>query len=499
MAKFTTEAKVGIFVFIGLLVLGYMSFKVGGFKVGRDKGYPVAAVFDTATGLKTGVPVQIAGIEVGIVEDIALEDGRARVSFRVRSDVPLPLDSTAVIRTSGVLGDKYVEIVPGSKGAPTLEPGGRLVNTRAPADVDQLIAKISQISDDIKRVTGSMSEVLGGPEGTSSMREILTNLREMSGTMAQLVRDNNEQLNMMIRNLTDFSADLKGMSGANRENINAIVASFRVTSERMANTITALQDISERINRGEGTLGALVNDDTTIKDLNATMASLKDVSEKINQGQGTIGKLVNDPSTAEQIDEALSGVNKYLSAQDRFQFYIDYRGEWLSAHQDLKSTLNVRIQPRPDKYYLLGVTSDTHGTYKRSEKLFTTNGVESTVVEETRDRDEIKFNAQIAKRYHDFVVRGGLIESAGGLGIDYYMLNDDLMLSMEAFKGDTERNTHLRFTVSYDFWKYFYMTAGYDDIISDEDRQSPFFGIGLRFADEDLKYLLTSAPIPKGN
>jgi len=62
-----------------------------------------------------------------------------------------------------------------------------------------------------------------------------------------------------------------------------------------------------------------------------------------------------------------------------------------------------------------------------------------------------------------------------------------------------DHNAHLRFGVSYDFWKYFYVTAGYDDIISDIGRDSAFFGIGLRFYDEDLKYLLTSAPIPTGN
>ncbi len=499
MAGFTTEAKVGAFVLIGLLILGYMSVRLGGFKIGQEESYEVFAVFPTASGLKIGVPVEIAGIEVGLVKGIALEDGQARVRMNVRADVPLPIDSRAVIRTKGVLGDKYVELSPGTKGAPMIEPGGRLVQASSPADVDQLISKVSAIAEDIKRVTSSLSDAIGGEEGSNNIKQTVANMREMSETLAKLVKENNEYLNTTFQNFAEFSSDLRGMSANNKDNIQAILVSFRDASDKMTRTLTAMQDITEKINRGEGTIGALVNDTTTVESLNSTMASLKDISEKINSGQGTIGKLVNDTTTADKIDEALSGVNDYLSATNRFKFYIDYRGEWMMAHEDLKSTLNVRIQPREDKYYLLGVTTDTWGTYRKSEKTYTVNGVSTTTVEETRDKGGIKFNAQIAKRYHDFVFRGGLIESSGGFGIDYLMLDDSLKATFEAFSGDVDSNMHLRFAVSYDFWKYFYMTAGYDDFTSDQDRESGFFGLGLRFNDEDLKYLLTSAPIPTGN
>lgn len=496
MGKFTTEAKVGLFVLVGLLLLGYMSFRIGGFEIRRDKGYRIYALFNTASGLAQGVPVEIAGIEVGLVESISLEDGRALVTLRMSSDVPLGIDSRAMIRTKGVLGDKYVEIIPGAKGAPVLKPGNRIVHTQTPAEVDELITKITEISSDIKRVTQSLSEVLGGPEGASNMREILANFREMSATMATLIRDNNQQINRMLQNLNAFSEDLKGMSSDNKGNIEAILVSFRAASETMTRTMTAFQDITERVNRGEGVLGALVNDDTTIRDLNKTLASLRDISAKINSGEGTIGKLINDTTTADKIDDALSGVNTYLTKTDAFKFYIDYRADWLFEHEDLRSTINVRIQPKADKYYLLGVVTDNRGSYKKSEKISTTGGTSVTTIDETRDWGDIRLNAQIAKRYYDLVVRGGLIESAGGFGIDYYLLDDDLKLTFEAFSGEIDRNAHLRFGVTYDFWKYFYVSAGYDDFNSDQGRESGFFGLGLKFYDEDLKYLITSVPIP---
>ena len=499
MAGFTTEAKVGVFVLVGLFLLAYMSFRIGGFDIGRDKGYTVYALFDNATGLKKDVTVEIAGIEVGQVEGISLFKDKARVDLRIASTVPLAMDCRALIRTKGVLGDKYIEIVPGSRGVPVLKDGGRIVKAASPTDVDQIISKIGDISDDIKKVTQTLGSVLGGEEGAGQLRQILGNFSEMSESLAKLTRENNVQLQKMIENLTVFSTDLRDVSTGNKQNINAILASFADTAQKMNHTIAALQQISERIRRGEGSLGKLVTDDTTVRHLDEALASLKSISTKIDQGAGTLGKLVNDSTTGERLDAALEGVNDYLAKNEAFKVFVDYRGDYLIEHQELKSTLNVRIQPSAEKYYLIGVTADTYGRYEKKDRTITRGGVATQVTEETWERGQLKFNAQIAKRYYDFVVRGGLIESGGGFGLDYYMLDDDLQFTFEAFTGEVDRNPHLRVAAYYTFLKFFYISLGYDDFISDRDRESPFVGIGIKFNDDDLKYLLSSAPIPTGN
>ena len=103
----------------------------------------------------------------------------------------------------------------------------------------------------------------------------------------------------------------------------------------------------------------------------------------------------------------------------------------------------------------------------------------------------------VAKRYENLVFRSGIIESTGGVGLDYYLFDDRLKLSFEAFDFDTDKETHLKGCADFGFFKYLYVTAGFDDFISDEGRSSFFVGAGLRFEDDDIKYLLTSAPIPK--
>ena len=113
MFTISSEAKVGLFVLVGFLILGYMSVQVGKGGLSLKKGYSVDVVFDSAAGLGRDASVQIAGVEVGRVESIKLKDGKALVTLRITPDVKLEKDVTATIKTHGVLGDKYVEIIPG--------------------------------------------------------------------------------------------------------------------------------------------------------------------------------------------------------------------------------------------------------------------------------------------------------------------------------------------------------------------------------------------------
>jgi len=148
-------------------------------------------------------------------------------------------------------------------------------------------------------------------------------------------------------------------------------------------------------------------------------------------------------------------------------------------HSDTKSYLNLKIQPKADKYYLLGLVSDPAGLTTTTDTVTTEvpGGTTSTHKEKT-DRDKLKFNAQIAKRYKDFVFRGGILESTGGLGLDYLLYDDRLKLSFEAFDFDNDSRTHLKFGANLSFLKYLYLTAGFDDFISDEDNSSFLLALG---------------------
>ncbi|MFH1136535.1 MAG: MlaD family protein [Pseudomonadota bacterium] len=497
MKGFSTEAKVGIFVLAAIIILMYMSFKIGGFELSKKEGYQVAALFENAGGLKKGVPVSIAGIEVGTIEDISLDGPQAMITMFIDRKVILPLDSRAMIRTSGVLGDKYIEIIPGDPELAAIPAGGRISQTVTPVDMDMVFGKVGEAASEIRNAAAILGNALEGRGPDADLKSIIANLGELSANLAALVRDNNEQLNRIVANLTIFSADLRDITSNNKGDIDAIVAGFRETSEKLTLTIASIQGIAERINRGEGTIGSLINDDKTAKTLNDTLASLKDISNKINKGQGTLGKLVNDDETIDGVNEAVSGIKDYLQKDKAFKVYVDYHGDWLIRHDEMKSTINLRIQPSPDKFYLVGLVSDPNGAYSKTERTQVVNGIPIKSVDEKWKKDAWKFNAQIARRWGDLTLRGGIIESSGGVGLDYTFFDDALRLTFEGFTGDLSHPAHLRAEAAYNIWKYFYVSGGWDDFISDQDRTSAYVGVGLKFNDDDLKYIMGSVPIPK--
>ncbi len=498
MAGFSTEAKVGVFVLIGVALLTYMTLRLGKFQFGEPKGYEVWGVFDTATGLKQNAPVEMAGIQIGAVDRIELDDGRARITLRVRPDVKLNADAAAYIRTRGVLGDKYVAIEAGSPGAPLLKQGDQFSKARVPTDLDQVMAKVGVIADDLKDITSSLRVSVASPESQQNIKESLANLKDLTASLKVVVADNQDRLNRVVANLDQFTGDLSKLSHDNRQALDETIKNFQVVSSQLGRTITGLTSVVEKIDKGQGSIGALVNERKTVDDLNSTLASLKEISQKIDQGKGTIGKLVNDDTTVTKIDEALTGINDYLTRADAWRVFVDYRGEYLFGESALRSTLNLKVQPKADKFYLVGIVDDPVG--RRTEKETTTtvheNGVSYQRTEKvvTIDKDDLKFNAQIGKRYYDMTVRAGLLASRGGFGLDYHMLKDDLTLTAEVYDFRTDARPHLKVGADYKFWKYFYLTAGVDDAISDDDHSSFFMGAGVSFFDDDIKFLLTNAP-----
>ncbi|MDR1084871.1 MAG: MCE family protein [Deltaproteobacteria bacterium] len=454
MYSSSTEIKVGLFVLAALAVVVWMALRLGVFSGFGSDYYTISAVFDEASGLKVGVAVEVAGINVGRVANVSLYgSNRALVTMAILNNVHLSDDSRAVIRAQGVLGDKFVEIFPGSSAGAPLTSGARIEETVSAVDMSELMEKLASVADDLKILTSSLTKDNGGQE----LRDIVTNVR-------------------------DLSKSLKDLTEANGPGISKAV-------EKLGTVADNLVSITDRINKGQGSLGQLINDDSAIRELRSTMASIRQITDKIGSGEGTLGRLVNDETTVDKIDQALTGINNYLESADSLQVTVDYRADWMTRYDYLKSTVGIKLQTSPYRYYLLGVTGDYFGNYSRTD--YTLNGQDYR--RENRDRGKLKFNAQIAQRFYDAVIRGGIFESGAGLALDYYLLDDALLLTMEAFSGDFDHNPHLRAMASYRFWKYFYIGAGYDDFISDLHRSSPFFSFGFSFTDDDLKQLFKGA------
>ena len=413
---------------------------------------------------------------------------------------PCPPTWPPISAPAAVLGDKYISLEGGTSGAPLLQDGQRLVVAKVPIDLDQVMSSIGQVADDIKTITASLKVSLASPESQQNIKEALANINDISASLKVVVADNQQRLDQIIANLDRFTGDLSSISSENKDALSKTIQNFAVASDKMEQTMVSLNSVLAKIDQGKGSIGQLVNNDKTIRELNDAITSLNEVSQKINEGKGTIGRLVNDDTTIDKIDEALTGINDYIGRADAWHLMVDYRGEYMFQQEALRSELNVIFQPRVDKFYLVGVVDNPIG--KRRETITETktniDGVESIrkVHQITIDKDDMTFNAQIGKRFYDLIVRAGLFESKGGFGVDYMLYDDDLRVTAELYDFRTDEKPHLKLRADYKFLKYFYVTAGYDDVFNDYGQGTAFLGGGFFFSDDDLKFLLTSAPMP---
>lgn len=143
MKRFNLEVIVGLFVMLGLCALAYLSVRLGQLQIGQGNTYDLTAVFPTVAGLREGATVEIAGVQIGRVQDIQLADYAAAVTLRIDKQVQLQEDAIASIRTRGLIGEKYVRVSPGGSDR-LLTAGDRLREVEPPIDIETLIGHFIQ-------------------------------------------------------------------------------------------------------------------------------------------------------------------------------------------------------------------------------------------------------------------------------------------------------------------------------------------------------------------
>lgn len=140
MGKSKLELVVGVFVLVGIISLGYLSIKLGKLEIIGGDLYEVDALFNSASGLKSGATIEIAGVEVGRVKGISLKDDRAIVRLAVQNGTALYTDTIASIKTRGIIGEKFLALSPGGGGDP-LKPGDTIRDTESGLDLEELVSQ----------------------------------------------------------------------------------------------------------------------------------------------------------------------------------------------------------------------------------------------------------------------------------------------------------------------------------------------------------------------
>ncbi len=437
----------GLFVAAALALIGYITLRISDLSLIAGGYYVIYATMKNAEGVVDKTPVQMAGIPIGVVGEITLTpDRQALVQMKIKEDVKVPASVEAQVRLRGVLGDTYIELLPKEGDAAPLAPGGEVAKVLSRADYQELYGEVSEITENIRDLSQALKDYTVSDQ--SHFAKILKSMEIMTNNMAQFSSNNMENMNAVVVNLRSLTNDLKNLSGGSSK------------------------DIQEAIHR------------------------IALITEKIEQGEGTIGQLMTDDSTIKKANKALDSIGELTSGFSRMETEIGWHMEYLGGTQDVKNYVSIALKPRPDKYFLFEVVHDPDPPGSSSSQLttVTANGVTSTIMTETESFDEIRFSAQLAKTFKDLTLRGGLIESTGGFGLDYNKGPFSVQFSAFDFTAD---RPHLKVLGAVNFLPSVYLLTGLDDFISNQHPLNWFVGAGVRLTDRDVKSLVGGASLAR--
>ena len=437
------ELKVGLLVVVVSGLIGVMAMKVaeGPGMFSGQKTYVFHS--DTAGGLVQNSAVKMAGIKIGLIREIILEEGRAKIIIGVNGDAKVGQHARVFLKSDGILGDKHVEMTPGPSDDPELPPGSEIETAGGKGGgADDVMAEVGKV--------------------TKSLNDFMETLNKSTKEGAL-----DSRLGRILGNIEDITADLKHVTGQNKDRIGEI--------------IRRVQHLAENVDK--------YLSEESFAHVNHALKNIDEVTGKINKGEGTLGRLVNDEATVEKINTAVDNVNKFLGSANQLETSVDFHSEFMSDNGN-KSFLGVRIQPGLDRYYELDVISDTNGVTRSVSTESTIDGTKHTSDETTTFKNRYKITGLFAKNFWDFTFKAGIIENYGGAGIDYFVNgNRNLRLSAEAFNFN---QLQIRTFVRYNFFKGIYVVSGGDNLMGNADGKASFFvGAGVFLTNDDLKTFAT--------
>ena len=504
----SSAAKVGAFMLVSLGIIAFFILKIEDINVRRHGTRKISAIFSDVAGLDEKSTVRIAGVRKGKVTSVHVRpNGQAKVNMEIDDDVPLHVNATAKVASLGLLGEKYINIEPGSQNLPVFPENQPITLAGSePASMDDITNQVASIANDVKAITSSLRATLGGPQGQKRLEDIVDNVRTITTQVREII-------------------------AANQSNVDATLANARVVSEQLK---TEIPKLAASIDHVANTIGGTVSENRAdvrqvvenlrglSKDLRTTADNLNDITGHVRSGEGTVGKLLYSNEAHDKLTSALtsveSGVNELkntLGRANRIQMDVGIKGDYYAGLKpdsetntitgNARSEVMLRINPNPEhnRFYNIVLADDPRG--HRVDKVFENtvtapNGTTTTTVtRETKFDRNFLVSAQAGWMLGDFGVRLGLFDNTGGGGIDY-RFNDRIRLTTEAFDFGKKRDDkpHIRGFAEYIVRKEtprtptIFVTSGFDNPLNDK---AFTIGAGIRWRDDDLKYLIGSVPV----
>jgi len=373
----STEAKVGLVSAIGLVILGWMIIWVGHIDFG-PKGRVVEAAFRYVDGLVEGNPVRYAGVEVGRVTRVLVNSKGVIVNIQLKPGVTIPEGSQFTITSMGLLGEKFIEIIPNPLATRDLEDGER-VEGIDPQRLEDLFASAERLVKDMQKLVNNVNDVVGSEESKNALKKTILNLQAITG------------------NLEVFTASLQRMAVHSEQDVVSMVQNLHGVSERLL-SVSDQADLFMRQFAADGKTG---------QELRDSVASLQRTAQAVEKMATTLEKEVTDPQTIQSLKETLQNVRQASDKANRLlgraqNFKIEGGAEVLGGRDTYQTNMDVRFG-NGGGFLQVGVNDIGEGD---------------------------KANLQIGKQNGNLTTRVGLFDGKAGIGLDQ-KLGSDTKLSVE--------------------------------------------------------------------
>ena len=427
-----TEAKVGAFTAVGLLLLVALVLGLSGFSLKAGKGYTVYAGFHQVIGVEKQAQVCLAGVPIGEVLDITNDGGGVTVEMRIHPDVRIPEGSHVTIGTPGVMGEKFVNIQPAEDRGHYIGDGAYLIGDDEQG-MDTMFAGLNQVVAQAQELLDSLNSIAGDKNFRQSILQMTANMRDMTGHLSGLM------------------AQLESMAAENRGNVQAMTANLVTVTASMNRTMASLEPMIANMN-------SVLGDPATAANVRETLENLKDTSERVQHVAATLDEVAGDPQTAADLKATIANARQVSE----------------KAGNMLGKVESIDMTPSADVLY-----SGSEGDWSVNANLGVTMGDKSLDIGVDDIGDDSLFNAQVGKRFGSghLGARGGVIAGEAGIGLDGYA-GDKFKLSADAYDPD---DVKLRLRATYDLGDGTALMSQWNDVTNKDDERAGYFGIRQSF------------------
>jgi phospholipid/cholesterol/gamma-HCH transport system substrate-binding protein len=320
----SVEIRVGIFVLICMAVGAGLIWKFG--KIGPSSGnrYPIIVTFDNVSGLIPEANVMYAGVAIGKVRAIKLDTGtkqRVAVILAINNDVSIRRDSKFVINQSGLLGDRYVDISPGTPTEPPLNPGDVIVGTTS-VDLTEALRSVVEVlhqtGGTIERVNGMLVRIDGAVKRIDEVALNTQNLNHVSSILAQV--------DATTSNAVVLTANLRQLVDEGRGGISNTFGKFSLAAD---NVCASSRRVDEFVRVAQGDMTQIT------ANISASAKRIDAILNRLEKGEGTAGKLLTDQALHDEMLRLIHNLNQYG---------LFYR-TWLGPRIRTNAADNVQSRP----------------------------------------------------------------------------------------------------------------------------------------------------------